>query len=126
MEAQQQALIEQYIRAYNNYEVVGMTENLHPDVVFENISNNQVTLNIQGLEASRKQAETAISLFSTRRQEITQWHFDPHQVTIDINYQATLAIDFPNGMKKGECLALTGQSIFQFQEGKIIKITDKS
>lgn len=126
MQAQQQAMIEQYVKAYNNFDVVGMIQDLHHDVIFENISDNEVTLEIQGLEAFQKQAEMARHFFSSRRQQISNWHFSQQLITIDIEYRATLATDFPNGMKKGDSLHLNGQSCFQFKDDKIIRITDKS
>ncbi len=126
MQTHQQVLIEQNVRAYNQFDVEGMLVNLHPDILFENISEDRVTLHLQGIQAFRKQAEAALTFFRTRQQEITNWHFDEHQVTVGIRYQAILAIDFPNGMKAGDSLALNGQSIFHFNGGKIIKIIDIS
>lgn len=126
MQAHQQALIEQYVLAYNQFDIAGMVENLHPDILFENISEGEVSLSLQGLPAFRKQAEAALTFFTSRQQQITNWHFDQQQVTIDIEYRATLAIDFPNGMKAGDTLALNGQSVFHFEDGKITKIIDKS
>jgi len=126
MQAHQQALIERYIQAYNQFDVAGMAEKLHPSILFENISGDKVTLSLRGLQAFREQAETASSLFSSRQQEITNWHFNGHEVIINIAYQAIMAIDFPNGLKTGESLALNGQSVFHFENDKIIKIIDKS
>lgn len=126
MRAQQQALIERYIQAYNQFDVAGMVENLHPEILFENIAEDKVTLSLQGLPAFRKQAEAALAFFSSRQQQITNWHFDEEKIRIDISYQAILAIDLPNGMKAGESLQLNGQSIFHFKKDKIIRIIDIS
>jgi hypothetical protein len=49
------------------------------------------------------------------------------ETEIVINYSAVLAMDFPNGLKKGETLNLTGKSVFKFSDNsKIIKLTDIS
>ena len=46
---------------------------------------------------------------------------------IDIDYEATLAIDFPGSIKKGEKINLQGKSIFTFNtDYKIEKLLDIS
>jgi hypothetical protein len=45
---------------------------------------------------------------------------------IEIEYYAVLAMDFSNGMKKGNEIRLNGKSIFVFKNNKIIRITDFS
>ncbi len=120
----QQHYIEQYIKAYNTFDVDGMLERLHEAIEFKNISNGEVNTQINGIAAFRQQAEQAKQFFQTREQRITNLTFGDTTTTIDIDYQAVLAIDLPNGMKKGDTLALQGKSIFQFQDDKIISITD--
>jgi len=119
-------LIKQYVNSYNQFDVDGMIENLHEDIIFENISNGEVSHRTEGREAFQAQAQAALSYFSTRKQTITNWQINGGQVEIEIQYEATLAMDFPNGMKVGDQLNLTGKSTFDLQEGKIVKITDES
>jgi hypothetical protein len=83
-------------------------------------------LRTEGLTEFKKQAEAAVSYFSQRKQTIEAWKFMNSKVVIEIDYQAILAIDLPNGMKTGDTLALKGVSEFEFENGKIISITDKS
>ena len=126
MEDAQKKIIENYIKAYNAFDIEGMTENLHVDVVFENISNEEVDLTTNGLEEFKAQAEKAKEYFSSRVQTIESWDFQDDKVTIDISYEGILAIDLPNGAMTGDTLALNGQSEFLFQNGKIISIKDRS
>lgn len=43
---------------------------------------------------------------------------------ITTNYRAIAAIDFPNGLMKGEQINLKGRSVFEFSEdGKIVRLT---
>ena len=103
-----------------------MLQHLAEEVIFENHAGDTVTLQTTGIEAFKEQAEAATSYFQTRQQTIEEWQIEDNQITVQISYEAILAIDLPNGLKAGETLRLTGQSIFSFQEGKIIKIVDKS
>ncbi|PRD57378.1 hypothetical protein C5749_01630 [Sphingobacterium gobiense] len=120
-------IIQEYINAYNSKDVNKMIENLSDDVLFENISNHEVTLSIQGKDAFREQAITALSYFSTRKQTILKTRPNGNSVEIDIDYEAIAAMDFPNGIKKGDKVKLKGKSIFEFsQNGKIVKLTDIS
>lgn len=126
MDQQLKDKILHYLEAYNAFDVEGMLKHLHQAVVFENISNGEVSLSTEGIDAFRTQAETAKSYFSEREQTVNRWIFSEQEVTVEINYRAVLAMDFPNGMKKGDVLELGGKSIFTFAEGEIIKITDIS
>ena len=118
-------IIQDYIQAYNSKDVDNMIENLADHVLFENISNNEVTLSIQGKDAFRKQAIEALSYFSTRKQTILNVRHEGNIVEIDIDYEGIAAMNFPNGIKKGDNLKLKGKSIFEFSaDGKIVKLTD--
>jgi hypothetical protein len=41
---------------------------------------------------------------------------------VKIDYNGTLAVDVPDGLKKGDKVELMSHSVFQFKEGKIISI----
>lgn len=126
MKEQQKLIIEKYIDAYNAFDIKGMTKNLNENIVFENISNGKVDVRTEGINDFTKQAESAKQYFKERNQTIDFWNFDEQKVTIEIDYKATLAIDLPNGLKVGDTLELKGKSEFDFEDLKIIKITDKS
>ncbi len=119
-------IIRNYIAGYNEFDVAKMTKDLHQNLVFENWSNGELTLSLTGLDAFRTQAEQAKSYFVTRTQSILFFTHQAHQTRVEIDYAAVLAMDFPNGLKKGDAFKLRGQSIFTFSGTKIIKLTDKS
>ena len=123
---QKHTIIENYIQAYNSFDVAGMLSNLHSQVNFKNIANDQVNLELQGIEAFENQANQAKTLFSERQQTITNIQFGEQDVTIQIDYEGTLAQDLPNGLKAGETIKLNGRSVFKFEEDKIIEIQDIS
>ena len=126
LEEKRKSQIENYVGAYNHFDVDGMVADLSPDVVFENISNGAVNLRTEGVEAFRQQATAATAYFTEREQTVESWTFTANTIVIDIAYRALLATDLPNGMKRGETLLLTGQSEFQFADGRIVRITDRS
>lgn len=121
-----EVLIQNYIEGYNNFDVEKMTKNLAENIIFQNIENGQLTMNINGIEEFRKQAEIAKMYFSKREQTITSYKHIDNKTEIEIDYFGILAQDFPNGMKKGEEINLKGKSIFEFENNKIIKLTDVS
>lgn len=122
----QRNYIDEYIEAYNAFDVTSMLQNLHDAIEFNNVSNGVVNVKTEGIEAFRQQAEQAKQFFQTRQQRIKNITFDANTVTVEIDYQAVLAMDLPNGMKKGDEIRLQGKTIFQFQDHKIISITDIS
>ena len=119
-------IIQNYIAAYNRFDVIGMTQDFHPDIIFEHVANDVVALKTEGIDAFRKQAESALGFFSERAQHITSWGSQYDVVSIDINYKATLQVDLPNGMKTGDVMKLKGKSVFTLMNDKIIMIQDIS
>ncbi len=121
-----QSAIENYIRAYNSFDVENMLKELNPNIEFRNISNGEVNLTTKGIEEFKKQAEQAKTFFSEREQKITNIGFEGDKVEIDVDYKAVLAVDGPNGLSAGSKLELKGKSIFRFEGKKIIEIEDIS
>lgn len=119
-------IIEQYVQAYNQFDIDGMLHYLHDDVIFENSSNGAVDLRLEGIDAFQAQAKTAIDLFESREQKITDWEFEENLVRIGIDYTGVIAVDLPNGVQAGDTLALQGRSTFWFKDGKIVRILDES
>ncbi|WP_454803654.1 nuclear transport factor 2 family protein [Mucilaginibacter phyllosphaerae] len=121
-----ESIIKSYINFYNNFDIDGMLGALDENIVFENVSNGEVNIVLNGIDEFRTQAEQSKSLFSNRRQTVTAVTDTDEQTTIKIAYHATLATDLPNGMKKGDELNLTGISVFKFAGDKIVYIRDES
>ena len=126
MKERKKEAIENYIKAYNNFDVEAMIKDLHDNVVFQNVSNGEVDLTTEGIELFQVQANSAKSFFSERKQSIEAWTFEGDCVKIEISYFGILAIDLPNGMKSGDTLQLAGHSEFQFEGEKIVRIVDES
>lgn len=121
-----ETIITNYIAGYNSFDINKMLADVSHNVVFENISQGETTMRLEGLGAFRQQAEQAKALFTQREQCITSFDHDNNATEIGISYKATLAMDLPNGMKKGDVLELKGKSVFRFADHKITAITDIS
>jgi hypothetical protein len=119
-------LIENYLEAYNSFDIEGMVNLLHKDIIFRNISNGETTTETRGIQALRELAEQSATMFSSRRQIITEYNGINDKVEIGIDYEGILAVDFPNGLKIGDKLQLNGKSKFEIKEGKISLIEDYS
>lgn len=119
-------IIENYVQAYNSFEVEGMARLLHTDIVFRNYSNGELNTETKGIEAFRELAEKSAKIFSSRRQTILACLVMDDKAEVQIDYEGTLAIDLPNGLKAGDTLQLKGKSIFMIKEGKVSLIEDYS
>ena len=120
----QKVVIESYIEAYNALDIDGMLALMHPDVVFKNISGGKVNATATGIDELRQMANTTKSLFSSRRQQFTNFDASGQTATVKIEFEGVLASDLTNGMKAGEVVKLTGRSRYQFRDGKIFRLTD--
>jgi hypothetical protein len=119
-------IILNYIQAYNSFDVEQMLADFHPNIVFRNISNGEITLHTQGIQAFRTQAEKALTLFREREQTVRQMAFSENGAEVQIDYRGKIALDLPNGMKAGDEIRLSGLSKFRFNGNQIIEITDIS
>ena len=121
-----EALIGRYLAAYNAFDMAGMLALLSRDVCFENYSAGRLTDAANGIDAFRELAERAKSLFSEREQRCTKLTHHQDSAIAEIAYGGTLALDIPGGPSAGTVLNLQGQSEFQFKNGQISKIIDRS
>src|SRR5687768_532258 len=110
-----ETIITNYIEGYNQFDVDQMVTDFDEDILFQNISNGEKNLSLRGLKEFRKQAESAKKYFSARMQTIKSFVHRNDETEIEVAYNAILAMDFPNGLKKGDELNLSGRSIFKFQ-----------
>lgn len=120
-------IIENYIAGYNSFDIEKMTADLDDNIKFENISNGNVTDSLIGKPDFIHQAEQAKSLFSQRQQKITAVTHHENSSEVNIDYEATVAIDISESLKTGDKIKLEGKSIFEFSpEGKILVLRDLS
>ncbi|MBU5353859.1 nuclear transport factor 2 family protein [Paenibacillus barcinonensis] len=119
-------LIEQYIKAYNAFNIDGMIDVLHESVNFKNITNGDVNAQTQGIEEFRALAEQSAQIFSQRYQVVKSVAFTDDKAEVEIDYEGIMSVDLPNGMKAGESVKLQGKSIYQMKDEKLVLIEDYS
>ncbi len=120
-------MVFRYVEAYNQMDLENMISDFADDIIFQNVMNGEKTMELLGIDAFKKQAIEALSYFSTREQAIESMTHSLISTEISINYKAVAAMNFPNGMKKGDVINLQGKSIFEFSaDGKIARLTDIS
>ncbi|MEM8966856.1 MAG: nuclear transport factor 2 family protein [Bacteroidota bacterium] len=121
-----EAIINDYVEAYNNFDVSGMVRHLDDSIVFQNVSEGEVTMELEGIEAFKLQAEQATILFKSRKQTINHIQITDNTAEVTIDYFGVLAQDLPNGLKAGDTIQLQGKSVFSFKGDKIVKLRDES
>ncbi|QRQ99537.1 nuclear transport factor 2 family protein [Dyadobacter sandarakinus] len=119
-------IIARYIEAYNRFDISGMLADMDNHVRFENISAGEINLATEGLEALKKQAQLAATLFSQRTQTVTGLTFKDDLAEVGIAYKGVLATALPNGLKAGDSIEMHGKSVFRFKDGKIVFLQDIS
>ncbi|TDQ30287.1 nuclear transport factor 2 family protein [Tenacibaculum caenipelagi] len=119
-------LIKTYIEGYNSFNVDKMLSVLNKSIVFENYTNNSLTLKLDGINPFKEQAEKVLLFFSERKQEIEEIITKEEYYEVHLKYTATLKVDLSEELKKGNQLNLKGKSIFFFQNDTITKIEDYS
>ena len=121
-----ETIIKNYIEGYNQFNIDKMVNAFDDNIIFEKIQNDKTNMSLNGIVEFKLQAEQAIAYFSKREQKIKSFNHTEKTTEIEIDYEAVLGMDFPNGLKKGQQLNLIGKSVFEFEGNKIIKLTDIS
>ncbi|WP_311294755.1 nuclear transport factor 2 family protein [Peribacillus frigoritolerans] len=81
----------------------------------------------RGIQEFKELAEKSSKIFSSRRQTVIDYNAIEDKAEVQIEYEAILAVDLPNGLNSGDkILQLKGKSIFGLNEGKISLIEDYS
>jgi len=123
-EKRMKRIIEEYISAYNKFDVDGMIRNIDEDIEFKNITNGEVNAQLNGKDIFKKQLEQSNALFKKREMNITEQVINGDTVENEINFKGVFAIDVPDGPKSGELLKLKSKSVFKFKKGRIVSIED--
>jgi hypothetical protein len=118
--------IQAYIRAYNSKNVPAMLMLVDDQIIFENVSNSSGIMTTSTKQEFEKIASQSLQYFSERKQVVRFSVLSVNSAAVEIDYQAVLAQDLPNGMKAGQHLQLRGVSIFEMQSGKFTRISDYS
>jgi len=122
----QRELVERYIAAYNAFDVEGMVATMHPAIEFLNVSGGVTTTRVQGVAAFRALAEQSGALFSSRRQTITAFESGEGRAEAEVAWEGVLAADLPGFGEYGDEVRLLGRSEFEFRDGLIHRLTDRS
>lgn len=118
------ACVVRYIDAYNAFDVQAMVGCLTHDIHFVNRSGTDVAMETQGIDAFRDLAAQGAAVFSQRRQRVTNAIVAPGHATVEIDYQATVAVDLPNGWTAGQVISLRGVSLFTLRDDRIAVLID--
>lgn len=120
-----QEIISNYINAYNSFDLEKMIIDFDENIIFEYHQNGKRTVLLKGLEKVILQAQEASKLFKSRNQTIKLYRHTEETTEIEVEFNAILSVDF-NGQKAGQHIHLLGKSIFEFENSKIIRLTDIS
>lgn len=121
-----ETIIRAYVDAYNAFDIDKMCSLMHDEILFENITGETVNLRTFGLVEFRQIAEQGKVWFSERLQTIKRIEDVGSHTVVEISFAAVVAVDLPNGLKKGDALSLEGVSHFNITDGKISILQDFS
>jgi ketosteroid isomerase-like protein len=119
-------LIRAYLDAYNARDVQAMLACLDPQVRFTNVSAGEVTVATAGIDAFRALAERSAQMFASRRQTPRSLTHEGDRSILAVGFEGVLAEDVPGGPVAGTRIALEGQTIFMFRDGRLAGIEDRS
>jgi steroid delta-isomerase-like uncharacterized protein len=115
-----------YIKAYNAKDVSAMLTFFDEECVFENISGGKVTDRTKGKAELEGLARKSAEALATREQMVVSLTEGQGRIVAEIDYHAVLQADLSSELKAGSRLDLRGISVFEFADGKIVRLSDYS
>jgi hypothetical protein len=94
--------------------------------VFENIAAGKVTVRTQGKTELEALARKSADAFSSREQRVLTLTGGQGGLVAEIDYRGVLQADLTPELKAGNHLELRGVSVFEFSDGKIVRLSDYS
>ncbi len=119
-------LVNRYVAAYNSLDVEAMMRTIHPRIEFENVSSGEVNATAVGAEEFRGLAERTAGLFARRTLRIDAFSASGEGAVAEVTWEAVLASDIPEVGSEGDTLRLRGRSEFEFSDGRIVRLVDRS
>lgn len=119
-------IIREYVKHYNEFNLDGMLGLMTDDVCFENIMNGETDVKTTNIAELEQIAGISLNIFSERQQTIKSITIKGDSYVVEIDYYGRIADDLPNGLKQGDEIKLSGKSIYKFRDGKICSLTDIS
>ena len=119
------AIIQSYIDAYNRKDAAALVACVGDEIVFENVSNSEQSMKIEGRPAFAELAEQAATMFTIRHQAITNAVVDGDRVAMEVDWTGIPAVDL-GSMKAGEPIAMRGASFMTIRKGLLTRIVDLS
>jgi len=116
--------IQNYIKAFNSFDVDNLIAQFADDAVYEVVSNLTEPVRCEGKAQLKELATKTKTFFSARNQEISNWIISDNKAAVEFVYTATVAQDLPNGLKAGQSLRLRGISVYEFEGDKIKRLMD--
>jgi steroid delta-isomerase-like uncharacterized protein len=121
-----QGLLEEYIKAYNAKDVTRMIGLFAEACVFENISSGKVTVRTEGKADLEALARRSSEAFASREQKVISLTEGQERIVAEIEYHAVLQADLSPDLTAGSEIKLRGISVFEFSDGKIVRLSDYS
>lgn len=119
-------VIARYVEAYNREDVGGMLACLAEGVRFENRAGGAVTAAAADKAAFAAMARAGAALFAERRQTVLFAITVADITLVEVDYEATVATNPPDGWTAGRRLALRCAALFRVRDGLIDRLVDES
>jgi hypothetical protein len=119
-------VIAKYLAAYNDRDVESLVATVTDDVQFENLTNHGDATSVHGRAAFEALARQSLGAFSARRQVVMDTVVGADRIALLVSFEATVAVDLPNGWKAGQRISLKGGSFFHLQGDRIARLVDLS
>ncbi len=115
-------LINSYIKAYKEFDTKAQCELLTENIEFTNIYQGEVVESAKGLVEFALIDEHSKTMFKHREIKINNINLSSNTADLDVQFNVTLGVGTPEGLKAGDELSFKASINFVFDHNKISKV----
>ncbi len=119
-------LIERYVTLSNHDDIDGVLACCANNVMFETVMNPRGSMRLQGKEQVREVLAGTMAAFKDRSHRLASIIVDGNRVAAETVFTGTALAELGDGVMPGDQVAIRGATIFEVENGLIVRICDYS
>ncbi|MFC7292040.1 nuclear transport factor 2 family protein [Hirschia litorea] len=119
-------LIERYVTLSNHDDIDGVLACCANNVMFETVMNPRGSMRLQGKDQVREVLAGTMAAFKDRSHRLASIIVDGNRVAAETVFTGTALAELGDGVMPGDQVAIRGATIFEVENGLIVRICDYS
>ena len=119
-------LVERYVALNHAGDIDGVLDCCSDDILFETVVNPRGSVRLIGKAQVREVLEGALRAFANREHQLVSLLVQANRAATETIFTGVAQAELGDGVMPGDQIAIRGATIFEEEDGKIVRICDYS